>query len=80
MRGLRIVDDTGSLFAPPPTEFRAGEIGRGISAMPAAEGDDFGMETAFGRARGSVGNCHDAWISWEGSNRASTLARTCPSV
>ena len=30
MRGLRIVDDTGSLFAPPPTEFRAGEIGRGV--------------------------------------------------
>jgi 2-octaprenyl-6-methoxyphenol hydroxylase len=28
MRGLRIVDDTGSLFAPPPIEFRAREIGR----------------------------------------------------
>jgi len=28
MRGLRIVDDTGSLFAPPPVEFRAREIGR----------------------------------------------------
>jgi 2-octaprenyl-6-methoxyphenol hydroxylase len=28
MRGLRIVDDTGSLFAPPPIAFRAGEIGR----------------------------------------------------
>jgi 2-octaprenyl-6-methoxyphenol hydroxylase len=28
MRGLRIVDDTGSLFAPPPVEFRPGEIGR----------------------------------------------------
>jgi 2-octaprenyl-6-methoxyphenol hydroxylase len=30
MRGLRIVDDTGSLFAPPPVEFRAGEIGRDV--------------------------------------------------
>ena len=30
MRGLRIVDDTGSLFAPPPVEFRAGEIGREV--------------------------------------------------
>jgi 2-octaprenyl-6-methoxyphenol hydroxylase len=28
MRGLRIVDDTGSLFAPPPIAFRAREIGR----------------------------------------------------
>jgi 2-octaprenyl-6-methoxyphenol hydroxylase len=28
MRGLRIVDDTGSLFAPRPVEFRAREIGR----------------------------------------------------
>ena len=30
MRGLRIVDDTGSLFAPPPVEFRAREIGRDV--------------------------------------------------
>jgi 2-octaprenyl-6-methoxyphenol hydroxylase len=30
MRGLRIVDDTGSLFAPPPIEFRAREIGRDV--------------------------------------------------
>ena len=30
MRGLRIVDDTGSLFAPPPVEFRAREIGREV--------------------------------------------------
>jgi 2-octaprenyl-6-methoxyphenol hydroxylase len=30
MRGLRIVDDTGSLFAPPPIEFRAREIGREV--------------------------------------------------
>ncbi len=30
MRGLRIVDDTGSLFAPPPIEFRAAEIGRDV--------------------------------------------------
>jgi 2-octaprenyl-6-methoxyphenol hydroxylase len=30
MRGLRIVDDTGSLFASPPVEFRAGEIGREV--------------------------------------------------
>ncbi len=28
MRGLRIIDDTGSLFAPPPIAFRAQEIGR----------------------------------------------------
>ena len=28
LRALRIVDDTGSLFAPPPVEFRAREIGR----------------------------------------------------
>ena len=30
MRGLRIVDDTGSLFAPPPVEFQAREIGREV--------------------------------------------------
>ncbi len=30
MRTLRIVDDTGSLFAPDPVEFRAGEIGRDV--------------------------------------------------
>ena len=30
MRGLRIVDDTGSLFAPPPIVFRAREIGRDV--------------------------------------------------
>ena len=30
MRGLRIVDDTGSLFAPRPVEFRAREIGRDL--------------------------------------------------
>ena len=30
MRGLRIVDDTGSLFAPPPIAFRAAEIGRDV--------------------------------------------------
>ena len=30
MRGLRIVDDTGSLFAPPPIAFRAAEIGREV--------------------------------------------------
>jgi 2-octaprenyl-6-methoxyphenol hydroxylase len=30
MRGLRIVDDTGSLFAPPPIAFRAREIGRDV--------------------------------------------------
>jgi 2-octaprenyl-6-methoxyphenol hydroxylase len=30
MRALRIVDDTGSLFAPPPIEFRAREIGRDV--------------------------------------------------
>jgi len=30
MRGLRIVDDTGSLFAPPPLAFRASEIGRDV--------------------------------------------------
>jgi len=27
LRGLRIVDDTGALWSPPPIEFRAGEIG-----------------------------------------------------
>jgi 2-octaprenyl-6-methoxyphenol hydroxylase len=30
MRGLRIVDDTGSLFAPPPLAFHASEIGRDV--------------------------------------------------
>ena len=30
MRTLRIVDDTGSLFAPRPVEFRAAEIGRDV--------------------------------------------------
>jgi 2-octaprenyl-6-methoxyphenol hydroxylase len=30
MRGLRIVDDTGSLFAPPAIDFRAAEIGRDV--------------------------------------------------
>jgi 2-octaprenyl-6-methoxyphenol hydroxylase len=30
MRALRIVDDTGSLFAPPPIAFHAGEIGRDV--------------------------------------------------
>jgi 2-octaprenyl-6-methoxyphenol hydroxylase len=30
MRKLRIVDDTGSLLAPPPVEFRAEEIGRDV--------------------------------------------------
>ena len=30
MRALRIVDDTGSLFAPAPIEFRAREIGRDL--------------------------------------------------
>jgi len=54
MRTLRIVDDTGSLFAPRPVEFRAAEIGRDLlgynienAALAALLAEALGREARF---------------------------------
>ena len=54
MRTLRIVDDTGSLFAPRPVEFRAAELGRDVlgwnienAALAAVLAEALGSDARF---------------------------------
>ena len=54
MRTLRIVDDTGSLFAPRPVEFRAAELGRDVlgwnienAALASVLAETLGPEARF---------------------------------